>query len=419
MALALKTISFNHDPFSASNSALNIRRNKDFDVPVPEYDAAIPRTTAESCAAYAIQETAGQAVFVRVELTEAAGANVRYEVRAVGGGLLGALDPQLVDFSGGAASRIVDFPLAHRNFDRISRSTPGWGWEFRVMGSTTWQPLVRTAHRIYLVLKVPPAPWTQALADRRNPWTDLLDFSCDIAAGRKTAADAAEALTKKVNKGYALRYDIRGGSPRYGFATTGSSFRLTNWIDYVLKGGAPANPVFCDTAPEQYRDFLIVNCYDCAASCALMAKVVGADSDYYFHEPFGYLKLVVPIGRGKCNNPFYGCSGFFPVFGSDDERSRFANHAYQKLGGSRNYDACLREWIPLFLKFLLLFIWLLIFIFSFGTINDKRLLNRADGWLVDLSQPEYNARTNDTSQPFEAGASGGTPALQTLQLSVT
>jgi len=94
--------------------------------------------------------------------------------------------------------------------------------------------------------------------------------------------------------------------------------------------------------------------------------------------------------RAKCNNPFYGCFGFFPVVGSDDERTRFANHAYQKVGGSRNYDACLREWIPLFLKFLLLFLWRLIFIFSFGTI-----------------------------QPFEAAASGGTPALQTLQFSVT
>jgi len=418
MALALKTITFNHDPFSASNSALNIRRNKDFDVPVPEYDAAIPRTAAESCAAYAIQETAAQPVFVRVEFTEAAGANVQYEVRAVGGGLLGALDPQVVDFSGGAVSKIVDFPLAHRNFNRIARTDAGWGWEFREIDRTTWQPLIRTAHRIYLVLQVPPAPWTQALADRRNPWTDLLDFSCDIAAGLQTAADVVEAVTKKVNQGYALRYDIQSGAPRYGYVRSGSSFQLTNWIEYVLKGGAPANPVFCDTTAEQYRDFLIVNCYDCAASCALMAKLVGADSDYYYHEPFGYLQLVVPIGRGKCNDPFYGCVGF-PVVGSDDERSRFANHAYQKPGGSRNYDACLREWIPFFLKLLLLFIWLLILILSFGTINEKSLLNRADGWLVDLSQPEYNARTNDTSQPFEAAASGGTPALQTLQFSVT
>jgi hypothetical protein len=74
---------------------------------------------------------------------------------------------------------------------------------------------------------------------------------------------------------------------------------------------------------------------------------------------------------------------------------------------------------PTYQKLLLLFIWLLILILSFGTINEKSLLNRADGWLVDLPQPEYNARTNDTSQPFEAGASGGTPALQTLQFSVT
>src|SRR5262249_43889319 len=262
------------------------------------------------------------------------------------------------------------------------------------------------------------APWTQALADKRNPWTDLLDFSCDIAAGLQSAADVVEAVTKKVNQGYALRYDIQTGAPRYGFFTSGSSFQLTSWIAYVLKGGAPPNPVFCDTTAEQYRDFLIVNCYDCAASCALMAKVVGADSDYYFHQPFGYLNFVVPIGRGECNNPFPGCVGL-PVVGPDDPRTSFGNHAYQKLGGSRNYDACMREWIPFFLKLLLLLLWLLILIVTFGTVNDKSLLNRADGWLVDLPQPEYNARTNDTSQPFEAGASGGTPALQTLQFSVT
>lgn len=59
MALQLKTITFNHDPLSASTSALNIRRNKDFEVAVPEYDAAIPRTPAESCAAYAKLETTG------------------------------------------------------------------------------------------------------------------------------------------------------------------------------------------------------------------------------------------------------------------------------------------------------------------------------------------------------------------------
>lgn len=420
MALALKTITFNHDPFSASTSALNIRRNKDFEVPVPEYDAAIPRTPSESCAAYAKQETTGQTVFVRVELTRTGPGNPHFEVRAQGGGLLGALDPQAVNFTGGAVSQTADFPLSHRDFSRIAREDVTWQWQFRQQGNPSWQPLAATSHRIYVVLKVPPAPWTQALADKRNPWTDLLDFCCQIAAGKKNAPAATESLTKNVHTGYSLRYDIVSGAPRYGFWQTGSSFQLTNWIEYVLRGNAPATPVFCNGTAEQYKNYWIVNCYDCAASAALMAKAVGADSDYYFHAPFGYLKYVEPIGRGKCNNPFYGCSGNNPAVGPDDTRTSFGNHAYQKLNGSKNYDACMREWLSPFMKLLLIFLWLIILIATLGLVNLKSLLNRAGGWLVDLAQAVYNDRTIDVSQPFEANAaSGGTQTLQTLQFSVT
>lgn len=420
MALTLRTITFNHDPFSAVVSAMNIRRNKDFEVPVPEYDAAVPRTAAESAAAYAMQETAGQPVFVRVEFTKTGGGNPHFEIRALGGGLLGPLDAQSVDLSGPGGSQVVDFPLSHRNFSRIARQDVAWLWEFREKDSPAWQTLVRTSHRIYVVLKVPPQPWTQALADKRNPWTDLLDICCVITAGQQTAGDAAERVTKKVHTAYSLRYDIVQGAPRYGFVKTGSSFHLTNWIEYALKGNAPANPVFCNGIGEQYKNYLIVNCYDCAASAALMAKLVGSDSDYYFHQPFGYLTYVEPIGRGKCNNPFYGCFGNIPVVGPDDARTAFGNHAYQKLNGVKNYDACMREWLPPLAKLLLILLWLIILIITFGRLNLKSLLDRAGGWLVDLTQATYNSRTIDTSQPFEAGlASGGSQSLQTLQFSIT
>lgn len=420
MSLSLKTITFNHDPFSASTSAMNIRRNKDFEVPVPEYDEAIPRTPAESCAAYAKQETTAQNAFVRVVFTSTGGGNPHFDVRAQGGDVLGALDPQSVDFTGAAASKTVDFPLSHRKFTRIARQDITWQWEFRQQGNPNWQPLVTTSHRIYVVLKVPPAPWTQALADKRNPWTDLLDFCCPIASGNRNAAEAVESITKSVHRNYSLRYDIVEGTPRYGFAVTGNSFKLTNWINYVLKGNAPANPVFCNGSAEQYKDFWIVNCYDCAASSALMAKVVGADSDYYFHAPFGYLNYIEPIGRGKCNDPFYGCLGNHPAVGPDDQRTRFGNHAYQKLNGSRNYDATMREWLSPLAKLILILIWLIILIITLGLVNLKSLLNRAGGWLVDLAQAEYNTRTIDTSQPFEANeAAGGTQTVQTLQFSTT
>jgi hypothetical protein len=128
MALALKTITFNHDVLSATTSSMNIRRNKDFEVPVPEYDAAIPRTPAQSCAAYTMQETKGQNVFVRVTFSLSPATGGTFHVRATGGGILGALDAQAVTFAPGVATQSVDFPLAHHNFSRITQQDITWQW---------------------------------------------------------------------------------------------------------------------------------------------------------------------------------------------------------------------------------------------------------------------------------------------------
>ena len=418
MALQLKTITFNHDPLSASTSALNIRRNKDFEVAVPEYDAAIPRTPAESCAAYAKLETTGQNVIIRVGLQIPSAANITYEVKASGGGVLGHLDTVQVAFSGGITDRTVDIPLSHRSFKQVDLMDIVWHWRYRRKGTRRWHFLAQTSHRIYVVLAVPPAPWTQLFADKRNPWTDLLDECCVIAAGSEDAPSAAEKTTKDIHLNHSLRYDIVQGADRYGFFTSGSSFDLTNWIDYVLRGNAPATPVFCGGSAEQYKDFWIVNCYDCAASNALMSKVVGAGLDYYFHQPFGYLNYVLPIGRGKCNNPFYGCIGNNPAVGPDDPRTGFGNHAYPKLNGSNNYDACMRVWVPAWLSFLLFLLWLIVLIITLGFVNLKGLLNASGGWLIDITQSDYVSKTIDVSQPFEAAAAGGIPILQTLQFRV-
>ncbi len=418
MALQLSTITFNHDPASPSTSALNIRKNKDFEVPIPEYDSSIPRTPPQSCAAYAKHETSGQTVVIRAHFQIPAAVNITYEVKASGGGMLGHLDAVQVVFSGGIADQVVDIPLPHRNFQKIQRADITWHWRYRKKGASKWHPLATTAHRIYVILAVPPAPWTQVFADKHNPWTDLLDWSCVIASGSEDAPTAAEKTTKDIHLNHALRYDIEQGANRYGFRVTGESFDLTNWIDYVLRGNAPISPVFCGGTAEQYRDFWIVNCYDCAASNALMSKVVGAGLDYYFHDPFGYLNYVLPIGRGKCNNPFYGCLGTNPAVGPDDPRTYFGNHAYPKLNGGTNFDACMRVWVPAWLSLLLFLIWLIVFIVTLGFVNLKNLLNASGGWLIDIAQTDYETKTIDVDQPFEAAAAGGVPALQTLDFRV-
>jgi hypothetical protein len=424
MPLTLRTIEFNHDPISAVTSAMNIRRNQDFEVPVPEYDSAIPGPATESCAAYSIADTARQNVVIRVTFEISAGdPTTSYDVGAKDGGIMGELAPVNVTFAAGATTATVDFPLSARRFAAIGVHDISWRWQAQSTGasSDTWDALATTSHRIYLVLAVPDAPWTQDFADKRNPWTDLLDESCARSAGAKTDVAAARKLVRAINSAYSLRYDIIKGNVRYGFIGFSSPFALSRWIDYVIRGNAPADPRFCPESAEEYPDFLIVNCNDCAASLALMAKVVGAPLEYFFHEPFGYLHYVKPIGRGKCNNPFYGCSGFLPAAlpPDYDPRSRFANHTYTKLPSGMNFDACLKEVVSPLLSFFLILVWLIFFILSFGTMNLEHLLDSAGGWLVNISQASYEAKTNDKSQPFEAGAAGGTPVLQPLQFQVT
>jgi hypothetical protein len=421
MPLTLRIIEFNHDPSSASISAMNIRRNKDFEVPVPEYDSTIPRPATESCAAYSIADTERQSVVIRVTFEIPAGEPVTsYEVRAEDGGVMGALAPVTVLFANGATTATVDFLLNSRRFVRIGVHDIPWRWLARTTGADTWAALTTTSHRIYLVLAVPDAPWTQTFADKHNPWTDLLDEACARAAGARTDVAAARRLVKAINSAYSLRYDIIKGNLRYGFIGFSSPFALSEWIDYVIRGNAPANPKFCPGSAEEYPDFLIVNCNDCAASLALSAKTIGAPLEYFFHQPFGYLNYVKPIGRGKCNNPFYGCSGFIPpeLPPDYDPRSRFANHTYTKLPSGANFDACLKEVVSPLLSFFLILVWLIIFILSFGSVNLENLLDTAGGWLVNLSQASYEAATNDTSQPFEAAEAGGTPVLQPLQFQV-
>src|SRR5260370_27380479 len=166
MALQLSTITCNHDPAAPATSTLNNRKNKDFEVPIPEYDSSIPRTPPQSCAAYAKHETSGQTVVIRAHFQIPAAVNITYEVKASGGGMLGHLDAVQVVFSGGIADQVVDIPLPHRNFQKIQRADITWLSRYRKQGASNRHPLAPTPHPIYLILPLPPPPCTQVFADK-------------------------------------------------------------------------------------------------------------------------------------------------------------------------------------------------------------------------------------------------------------
>jgi len=406
MTLQLVSIAFNYDQTSAANSAINIRRNRDYEIPIPEFSKETIWDFNYNCAAYAIAETLNETVYIQVEFATLPTTVRTYEVKATGGGIMGNLDPIQIVFENGAATETNLIPLTHRTFSKIGAYDITWEWSYRIEGSNSWIRLQTSHHRIYLVLTIPPAPWTQDIGDYHNPWGDLLNDCCVIAAGSEDSVTTTRKIAKKVYSNYNLRYDTIQGRGRYCLTSSGP-FSIDNWIDYVIRGNVPDNPRFCPGTPEDYPDKWIVNCYDCAAALSFMAKILGANTGYNFHDNFGYLNYVEPIGRGKCNNPFYGCSGT-PAVGPDDPRSGFGNHAYTKLNG-QTYDACMKQWLSSTQKAILWLIILIIIIFSCGQRNIADLLDRVGGWLLNLSQNNYEEFTIDTSESFEATVATGTP----------
>ncbi len=418
--IELATITFNHDLTSSTTSALNIRRNKDFEVPRPEWDSASPRPPEQSCAAYAIAETQGQPVVIWAEFRVPAPSSDTYEVRATGGGVLGRLEAFPVAFAGSTSST-VDIPLAHRRYYTVGRYDITWTWTFRRTGESTWQPLATTSHRIYMVLAVPRAPWVQNFGDRHVPWTDLLDVACVVAQGSTLPRVATRAITIAINRSYELKYNVTySGQPQYGFTVAGTYFLLTYWIEYVLRGNFPQEfteqNLMCDPDTRIWWIAKTVACYDCAAAVALMSRVVGALAEYHFHEPFGYLKYVQPIGRGKGNNPFYNsvCITQAAEVGPDVGRSYFLNHTYVKLDG-RNYDATIRQWVDDFTRLVYLAAAL---VMSLWPDISMMLYDRAFGYLNNIGQSDYEDRVIDASTPWEQQEAGGAPRLEALDFEV-
>jgi hypothetical protein len=201
---------------------------------------------------------------------------------------------------------------------------------------------------------------------------------------------------KHVN-GEPLQYDINWGAPAYYSA---GIFMIDAWL-----GGFTEGP--------------IVNCYDCAAAVTTFSNVLGCQLTYQFHGPFGFLQPVYPIGRGICNNPFYGSASpprNVPMVGVDDSlRSNFGNHAYGKQAGN-NYDACMRGSFGCLtsLGYFVLGIFILVGTVGFAASVARRMFMKASGWLIDMSQTEYDRLIVDTSTPAEALRNGGTPMTRNL-----
>lgn len=237
------------------------------------------------------------------------------------GGLAGNASPVTVSFSGGSgqATLAVNTPPA-----AVDKATFSWQWRYKDVNGTPSAAATMGwtgEHVVYSLLATPQAPQAQ-------PWVGALEVATKAAKGKTTAAEATRAIWYDFYTNAGGLYDVVGGSPRYT-GGWGQDFQLTKWLTNYAGGNVG-----------------VVNCYDMGKAVVVFANALGANAEYVYSSPFGYLNAVRPIGRGWTNNPFYAssvCSSpsppafcgvtMAPEDGSYPLRTSFGNHAFSRLAG--------------------------------------------------------------------------------------
>ncbi|HLP60513.1 MAG TPA: hypothetical protein VK186_16855, partial [Candidatus Deferrimicrobium sp.] len=121
------------------------------------------------------------------------------------------------------------------------------------------------------------------------------------------------------------RYDICKGQPSYTFSYgAGYCLRLTRYLSA--------------TDDDDHR----CNCVDMAAVVQALLHLIGIKGvEYALMFPFGFLKETLLIGRGECNNPFYGEHKSRPVVCEYyPTRSYFKYHFFCVTTDGKVLDAC-------------------------------------------------------------------------------
>jgi hypothetical protein len=256
--IAVETIQFNHDPGAATHDALNIRRDASTSVTLPEWRRYACVSPEDSPAAYSVASTRNNPLTIGVTLSCTDPAVQQAEIRVPG-----HVRERTVPFPPGQeVFELIDPPVAH---GRVGVRDVEWHWEYRVPPHHDWHRMAApTRHRLYTVLDVPDAPWSQnpfSPANTQMPWVSALDYACYWAQGARTEDEVARLVTENV---YALgpavvQYDCPGGgATHYG----NPSFDLTAFLDR-LRGGL---------GNGQY-----VNCTDCATIVSTFANLAGGD----------------------------------------------------------------------------------------------------------------------------------------------
>jgi hypothetical protein len=308
----ISAIQCNFNTSTITNDALNIRKNYSTTSPSPSWSKGVSHTFADSPVAYAIKETQGKPLGVRVSL-KANGLSAAF-VRAIGGGRLGSVKEQLVTFDSSGNSGYQTFDLQNPTFHAhgVKAYNISLRWQWRYLPTDPWREMVTTRHRLFVILEAPTLPWVQTVGSTSLPWTDSLEIACNWASGATDKVTTATRITERYNGSGRVSYDTVSGATMYGWA----SYNLTQMINR-LNGGPGLGEK--------------VNCTDSANTVSTLANLLGCDLWQSRMEAGFDLNPVIAIGYNVWEVPFG--SGFsyheVPWTGACTENDRV-------------YDGCLK-----------------------------------------------------------------------------
>ena len=276
--ICLESVTLNHNPTSNTSDALNIRKNRNEDVVVPEWQKA----KQASPAAYIRNKT----ITVKAVFSAAASVTDAKIQAAVGYGALGELTQQTVPFTNGSSGDVT-FNVVGSTPNDVRSFYQKWKWHSSdVNGSGSPEVhLADSKNKIFIVLTEQQSPWTTS--GQTEPWTEVLTKSCWWAHGETTPEGAASKIAKRIYNDLGGLYDY---GPKYTSWTT-EAFELTNFLANIPSIG-------------------IVNCYDMGKSLVIFSNIVGCGLSYKLSMPFGFLNCEKAVGSNWNCNEFFGNHGF-------------------------------------------------------------------------------------------------------------
>src|SRR5947209_1935177 len=323
MSLELQSISFNHPADASTKCSLNIRRNFNDIVRMPEWSrtANVVRSLEAAYVIGRVLEDFSN-LTLRVSLQSTDNSLQAATVRAVSRHSteqdnFGDVVAKRVQFPDAGAPVIVDFNLTNSQLLALGVNAYNvvWDWQFSPTGNAgDFQSFDESRHKIYAVLARPTLPWTHSVDDDQLPWAEVLDWACKWAQGAQDVDEAATLITKNVfGLGHVMvDIDEAGGqSPLIEYDCPHSGAH--HYIDI----GIFRCSRFLKRLKLSQSDGPFINCDDCAAIVSTFANILGCDLAQVMmgrgpQDPFN-LNPTILIGAPP-NDWKVGCPGTLPDF---------------------------------------------------------------------------------------------------------